>query len=126
MTVRLFPRCLASLLILLAAAGCASGPKKPAEVRLALQASADTNPDASGRPSPVVVRVYQLKNDAAFTAAVKKEPLNTPYLHDRALFYLSVDRKGDACKDVAAIIALEQDPKDLHPRLYEACVAAHK
>jgi type VI secretion system protein VasD len=67
--VRLFTRRVASLLVLLAVAGCASGPKKPAEVRLALQASADTNPDAAGRPSPVVVRLYQLKNDAAFIAA---------------------------------------------------------
>jgi type VI secretion system protein VasD len=27
------------------------------------------NPDGSGRPSPVVVRVYQLKTDGAFSAA---------------------------------------------------------
>jgi type VI secretion system protein VasD len=31
--------------------------------------SADTNPDATGRPSPVVVRVYQLKADAVFSGA---------------------------------------------------------
>ena len=36
---------------------------------MTIAASADTNPDASGRPSPVVVRVYQLKTDAAFTGA---------------------------------------------------------
>jgi len=36
---------------------------------LTLAASADSNPDANGRPSPVVVRVYQLKNDAAFNGA---------------------------------------------------------
>ena len=34
-----------------------------------LAASADANPDANGRPSPVVVRVYQLKTDAAFKGA---------------------------------------------------------
>jgi type VI secretion system protein VasD len=44
-------------------------PPKPARTRLTLAATADSNPDASGRPSPVVVRVYQLKTDAAFTAA---------------------------------------------------------
>lgn len=36
---------------------------------MTLAASADANPDATGRPSPVVVRVYQLKTDAAFNAA---------------------------------------------------------
>ena len=36
---------------------------------MTLLASADTNPDASGRPSPIVVRVYQLKTDAAFKGA---------------------------------------------------------
>jgi type VI secretion system protein VasD len=42
----------------------------PAETKvkasMVLTASADVNPDDSGRPSPVVVRVYQLKTDAAF------------------------------------------------------------
>jgi type VI secretion system protein VasD len=32
-------------------------------------AQADVNPDASGRPSPVVVRVYQLQQDAKFASA---------------------------------------------------------
>jgi type VI secretion system protein VasD len=36
---------------------------------MTIAAGADANPDASGRPSPVVVRVYQLKTDAAFAAA---------------------------------------------------------
>ena len=36
---------------------------------MTLAASADANPDGTGRPSPVVVRVYQLKTDAAFNAA---------------------------------------------------------
>jgi type VI secretion system protein VasD len=42
-----------------------------ARVRAALtiRASADANPDASGRASPVVVRVYQLRTDGAFSAA---------------------------------------------------------
>ncbi len=52
-----------------AMAGCASAPPKPAAVTLTLQASADVNPDSTGRPSPVVVRIYQLKGDAAFSAA---------------------------------------------------------
>lgn len=36
---------------------------------MTLAASEDANPDSSGRPSPIVVRVYQLKTDAAFNAA---------------------------------------------------------
>jgi type VI secretion system protein VasD len=45
----------------------------PADARvkapMTLAASADTNPDATGRPSPVVVRVYQLRTDAAFAGS---------------------------------------------------------
>jgi type VI secretion system protein VasD len=67
----------------MAAIGCAKAPppEPPAAMTIAaagdakvkaamtLSASDDTNPDSNGRPSPVVVRVYQLKTDAAFTAA---------------------------------------------------------
>ena len=45
----------------------------PAETKtksaMTLAAAADTNPDSSGRPSPVVVRVYQLRTDAGFKGA---------------------------------------------------------
>jgi type VI secretion system protein VasD len=53
-------------------AGCKSLPLKgsnEAKARVALAASPDVNPDASGKPSPVVVRVYQLKGDVAFNGA---------------------------------------------------------
>lgn len=36
---------------------------------MTISATPDVNPDSSGRPSPVVIRVYQLKTDAAFAAA---------------------------------------------------------
>lgn len=36
---------------------------------MTVAASADANPDSTGRPSPVVVRVYQLRADAAFSGA---------------------------------------------------------
>jgi len=52
--------------------GCKTVPFKPsneAKAKVALAASADINPDASGKPSPVVVRVYQLKGDVAFNGA---------------------------------------------------------
>jgi len=48
---------------------CATAPPKPSKATVTLAASKDTNPDASGRASPVVVRVYQLKTDAVFAGA---------------------------------------------------------
>jgi len=50
---------------------CKSGPKppKPKIVKLTVQASATANPDDKQRPSPIVVRIYQLKDDAAFKDA---------------------------------------------------------
>lgn len=67
----------------LALAACAKAPPKPPDAAMTIaadaeakvkapmtiSASADANPDATGRPSPVVVRVYQLRAEAAFKAA---------------------------------------------------------
>lgn len=50
-------------------AGCASQPPKPVQTQATLIASADVNPDSQGRPSPVVVRIYQLRGDAQFNDA---------------------------------------------------------
>lgn len=72
-----------ALTALLAAGACAKAPPPPTlppitiaappEARtksaMTVAAAADTNPDGSGRPSPIVVRVYQLKTDAAFKGA---------------------------------------------------------
>jgi type VI secretion system protein VasD len=49
--------------------GCASKPAKPAPAHAELIASSDVNPDSSGRPSPVVLRVFQLRNDGEFAGA---------------------------------------------------------
>jgi type VI secretion system protein VasD len=38
-------------------------------VRTRLTASKDVNPDANGRPSPVVVKVFELRADAEFNGA---------------------------------------------------------
>ncbi len=53
---------------------CKSAPKppeppKPQIVKLTVSAGADANPDPQSRPSPIVLRVYQLKDDAAFKDA---------------------------------------------------------
>ncbi len=63
----LFPVLIAVLCAALA--GCAGGPPKPDKARMTVAAGADANPDASGRASPIVVRVFQLKTDGAFGAA---------------------------------------------------------
>lgn len=52
-----------------AMAGCASKQPKPVETKAELTASADINPDSSGRPSPIVVRIYQLRGDTEFNNA---------------------------------------------------------
>ena len=62
------------LLAVIGLAGCGKAPivlarPKPAASPLVISATADTNPDANGRPSPVVIRVYQLKADDAFVNA---------------------------------------------------------
>ncbi len=53
----------------LALSACASKPAKPVPARAQLIASADVNPDSTGRASPVVVRVFQLKDDGDFASA---------------------------------------------------------
>ena len=54
--------------VVLALAACAGAPK-PAQVAGTIQASAQVNPSTSKRPSPVLVRVYELKTVAAFNSA---------------------------------------------------------
>ena len=49
---------------------CAShGSNDRVETRILLSASNDTNPDINGRPSPVVLRVFQLRGDSEFGRA---------------------------------------------------------
>lgn len=58
----------AALGVALLLSACA-GPPKPASVTGTIQASAQINPSASKRPSPLLVRVYELKSEAAFNAS---------------------------------------------------------
>ena len=44
-------------------------PDTKVTASMSLRASADVNPNDTGRPSPVVVRVYQLRTDTLFAAA---------------------------------------------------------
>jgi type VI secretion system protein VasD len=58
----------AAALTLPVIAGCASGPK-PVIARITLEASAGVNPDQRGRPSPVAVKLFELKSLASFERA---------------------------------------------------------
>lgn len=55
-------------LLPLAFLGCASAPK-PTILKVELDVDSRVNPDSRGRPSPIVVRFYELKSLAAFNAA---------------------------------------------------------
>lgn len=59
----------ATLLAALLIAGCGATPPKPMATKGQLVASADVNPNSSGRASPVHVRIFQLKEDGAFLGA---------------------------------------------------------
>ncbi len=59
----------ASMLAVLAFAGCATKPLPPTEISGVVQAARNMNPSVSKRPSPLVVRVYELKTAAAFNSA---------------------------------------------------------
>ncbi len=52
----------------LAAAGCSSTPD-PTVVAATIQAEENLNPDSSGRPSPLVIRVYELRALSSFKDA---------------------------------------------------------
>lgn len=59
----------AVVLLAAALAGCGSAPAKPAEVKGRIAASDSVNPNSSGRPSPIHVRIFQLKESGAFMDA---------------------------------------------------------
>lgn len=58
-------------LLTLGFAACRSNkpPPPPPPTKAAIVVSADVNPDSAGRPSPIVVRLYQLKEEGAFNSA---------------------------------------------------------
>jgi type VI secretion system protein VasD len=58
-----------AFLTLAALVACSSSPPKPTKAHLTAVAQSDVNPDASGRASPIVVRVYQLREDSKFAGA---------------------------------------------------------
>jgi type VI secretion system protein VasD len=55
------------LLLLVPFAAC--GAKKPVQISVAISAVSNLNPDSSGNPLSVVVRIYQLKDRGRFERA---------------------------------------------------------
>ena len=53
------------LLTILCVAGFSAGCSKP-NIELAVASQTNVNPDHSGRPSPVIMKMYELKSDLAF------------------------------------------------------------
>ncbi|MEO6362224.1 MAG: type VI secretion system lipoprotein TssJ [Caldimonas sp.] len=60
---------MAALGVALLLSACGSAPPKPASVTGTVEASAQVNPSASRRPSPLLIRIYELKSAATFNAA---------------------------------------------------------
>ena len=59
----------ALLLACVVLTACASKPPKLVPTHAELIVSGDVNPDSAGRASPIVVRLFQLRNDGEFAAA---------------------------------------------------------
>src|SRR5262245_41026995 len=64
--MRWFARLLPLACSLALAVGCGSSPPL---LRGAIKVDTRVNPDRGGRPSPIVVRIYELKSVAAFNGA---------------------------------------------------------
>ncbi len=68
---RLARNSVAGILFALCLAACSTAPAQREQMKLELAVSAkdSINPDDKGRPSAVLVRVYELKTDSAFESA---------------------------------------------------------
>ena len=62
---------LVCMLIMIGISACASSPMSlfPTKVKAQVLASHELNPDFNNRPSPVVVRIYELNSAATFNSA---------------------------------------------------------
>jgi type VI secretion system protein VasD len=66
---RLISLCLLSLFTVIGGCSSLSPFSDTTKLDLRLQASDDLNPDLAGRPSPIVVRLLELKNPSSFNSA---------------------------------------------------------
>lgn len=65
----LYIACYSCILSVIVACSSLPWPKFPTKIESRILASFEINPDANGRPSPLVVRVYELKSKNAFDDA---------------------------------------------------------
>lgn len=56
------------VLLVIGLTGCFGGPS-PTRIKGHIETSPDVNPDAAGQPSPVVIRLYQLRSPGPFMDA---------------------------------------------------------
>ncbi len=82
-------------------AACASGPPKDVTLKGSIRAAEDVNPDGNGRPSPVVVKIYQLKSNTRFEQA--------------DFFPLSEDTKATLQDDLLAVEEIILTPGEYRP-----------
>ncbi len=79
---------------------CSTGivPKRSSKAIITVSVSSDINPDLKGRPSPIVLYIYQLKSDDGFN--------NAPFfeLYDNAESVLGSDKTG--------VMEYEMSPRD--------------
>ena len=68
-TLSLMPSLMLMLILMLTFAGCASAPPKPTTAEIRISVADNVNPDAGGRPSPLVLHLYELTSMAAFQGA---------------------------------------------------------
>lgn len=64
--------------VLALVAGCASNDsaeQQPAKVEISIIAAADSNPDPTGRPSPIAVTIFEVEDEAEFLAMSRDDAL---------------------------------------------------
>lgn len=112
-------------------------PKVATRLDVSIKAMNDVNPDGKGRPAPIVVRVYELKNDNTFKAADffslqdNDKTVLADDLNAREEFLLrpgdakAIRRAADPATTAIGILAAYRDlPKTVWRATYELPFAA--
>jgi type VI secretion system protein VasD len=110
----------ALMLVLTVLPGCKSADSRPTVLKLTLSASATMNRDASGRPSPVAVRIYELKS----SGTIDTVDFFTLQTKDQATLGTDLNTRRDYMLRPGDVLNLEQT---LQPDTrYVALVAAYR
>jgi type VI secretion system protein VasD len=131
---RQLQKLLSSASLFAVVAGCASTPRPivPIEATVAIKASDKINPDSRGRPSPVVIRLYELKSSSSFDSAdffslndKDQSTLGSDFVH-REEFILQPGQAQEFKRKVAGdskTIAVVAAFRDLERSVWRAKVA---